>query len=93
MHRQNSKEPGKDFASLPVMIEDEILPYSDIHGSGCCFASAIASYIALGYPVYDAVAEAKKFVTGAIKYSVEYCKGRRTMNPFWQIHQTYHKKY
>ena len=80
----------KNGASL---IEDEILPYSDIHGSGCCFASAIASYIALGYPVYDAVAEAKKFVTGAIKYSVEYCKGRRTMNPFWQIHQTYHKKY
>ena len=75
-----------------TLIEDEVLPYSDIHGSGCCYASAIASYIALGYPVYEAVVEAKKFVTGAIKYSVEYCKGRRTMNPFWQIHQTYYKK-
>ena len=76
-----------------TLVEDEVLPYADIHGSGCCYASAIASYIALGYRIFDAVLEAKKFVTGAIKYSWEYSPGRRTMNPFWQMHQTYYKKY
>ena len=75
-----------------TLIEDKVLPYSDIHGSGCCYASAIASYIALGCNVFDAVCQAKKFVTGAIEYSWEYSPGRRTMNPFWQLHQTYYKK-
>lgn len=71
------------------LVEDEVLPFSDIHGSGCCYASAIASYIAKGLSVKDAVFEAKRFVTGAIKYSVEYSPGRRTMNPMWKMYQTY----
>ena len=76
-----------------LLVEGEVAPFTDVHGSGCCYASAIAAHIALGYPVREAVLEAKKFVTGAIKYSWEYVPGRRTMNPGWQQHQTYYKKY
>jgi hydroxymethylpyrimidine/phosphomethylpyrimidine kinase len=36
------------------------------HGTGCTLASAIASYLALGLAVPDAVAAAKRYVTGAI---------------------------
>ncbi|MEC4017284.1 bifunctional hydroxymethylpyrimidine kinase/phosphomethylpyrimidine kinase [Streptomyces sp. H27-D2] len=36
------------------------------HGTGCTLASAIASYLAKGLPVPEAVAEAKSYVTGAI---------------------------
>ncbi len=79
-------------AAGAVLVEDEVLPFTDIHGSGCCYASAIASYISLGSEVFDAVCEAKKFVTGAIKYSIEYSPGRRTMNPMWQIHKDYLKR-
>jgi hydroxymethylpyrimidine/phosphomethylpyrimidine kinase len=36
------------------------------HGTGCTLASAIASYLALGRPMQDAVQAAKDYVTGAI---------------------------
>ncbi|MFF6998166.1 bifunctional hydroxymethylpyrimidine kinase/phosphomethylpyrimidine kinase [Streptomyces sp. NPDC008313] len=36
------------------------------HGTGCTLASAIASYLALGADVPEAVARAKEYVTGAI---------------------------
>jgi hydroxymethylpyrimidine/phosphomethylpyrimidine kinase len=36
------------------------------HGTGCTLASAIASFLALGYGVPDAVQHAKDYVTGAI---------------------------
>jgi hydroxymethylpyrimidine/phosphomethylpyrimidine kinase len=36
------------------------------HGTGCTLASAIASELALGLPVPEAVAAAKEYVTGAI---------------------------
>ncbi|MER5476239.1 bifunctional hydroxymethylpyrimidine kinase/phosphomethylpyrimidine kinase [Streptomyces sp. NPDC002734] len=36
------------------------------HGTGCTLASAIASHLALGLPVPEAVARAKEYVTGAI---------------------------
>jgi hydroxymethylpyrimidine/phosphomethylpyrimidine kinase len=76
-----------------MLVEGEVAPFTDVHGSGCCYASAIAAHIALGYPVREAVCEAKKFVSGAIKYSWEYAPGRRTMNPGWQQHKTYDKKF
>jgi hydroxymethylpyrimidine/phosphomethylpyrimidine kinase len=37
------------------------------HGTGCTLASAIASYLALGENVPDAVALAREYVTGAIR--------------------------
>lgn len=36
------------------------------HGTGCTLAAAIASYLALGEPLVDAVRLAKDYVTGAI---------------------------
>ncbi|GAA1006146.1 hydroxymethylpyrimidine/phosphomethylpyrimidine kinase [Acrocarpospora pleiomorpha] len=36
------------------------------HGTGCTLASAIASYLALGETIPDAVRQAKAYVTGAI---------------------------
>ncbi|HJJ38247.1 MAG TPA: bifunctional hydroxymethylpyrimidine kinase/phosphomethylpyrimidine kinase [Methanocorpusculum sp.] len=75
-----------------MLVEGEVAPFTDVHGSGCCYASAIAAHIALGFPVREAVCEAKKFVSGAIKYSWEYAPGRRTMNPGWQQYKTYDKK-
>ena len=75
-----------------MLVEGEVSPFTNVHGSGCCYASAIAAHIALGYPVREAVIEAKKFVSGAIKYSCEYAPGRRTMNPGWQQYKTYYTK-
>jgi len=82
-----------DESGVFYLKPDTVAPFSDIHGSGCCFASAVASFIALGYPMREAVCEAKKFVTGAVLYSVPSPSGRRMMNPDWRQFKTFDKKY
>ena len=64
-------------------ISTRQLPYKDIHGTGCCLSSAIASFIAKGYSVYDAAKMGKEFVTEAIAHSIVYPAGRRTVQPLW----------
>jgi len=70
-------------------IEAKRLPFSDIHGTGCCLSSAIASYIAKGCNLYDSVVNGKKFVTEAIEHSILYPNGRRTVHPLWR--EDYHE--
>jgi len=36
------------------------------HGTGCTLSSAIASYLALGYPLKEAIRQAEEFLHGAI---------------------------
>ncbi|HWC34796.1 MAG TPA: bifunctional hydroxymethylpyrimidine kinase/phosphomethylpyrimidine kinase [Mycobacteriales bacterium] len=49
-----------------IELAAERIDTSHTHGTGCTLASAIASYLALGRPVPDAVSGAKDYVTGAI---------------------------
>jgi len=65
-------------------IESKRLPFQDIHGTGCCLSSAIASYLAKGCSILEAVQSGKKFVTEAIEHSIVYPKGRRTVDPLWR---------
>jgi hydroxymethylpyrimidine/phosphomethylpyrimidine kinase len=44
------------------------LPARHTHGTGCTLASAIACFLAGGAPVPEAVAKAKEYVTGAIRW-------------------------
>lgn len=74
-----------------LLLSGTVYPFEDVHGSGCCFASAIASYLALGCSARDGAMRAKEFVDGAIRYAVEYAPGRFTMNPGWREHETYRK--
>ena len=43
----------------------------NLHGTGCTLSSAIASYLALGCTLPDAVAQAKDYITSAILRSVD----------------------
>lgn len=58
---------------------------SHTHGTGCCLSAALATFLALGYPVIDAVATAKEFVTAAIKCSRPLGKGWGPVNPFADV--------
>jgi hydroxymethylpyrimidine/phosphomethylpyrimidine kinase len=75
------------------LLSGNVYPFSDVHGSGCCFASAITAYIALGCPIFTAVKLAKEFVDVAIRYAVEYSPGRFVMNPGWREHREYKIKF
>ncbi|MCX8169737.1 MAG: bifunctional hydroxymethylpyrimidine kinase/phosphomethylpyrimidine kinase, partial [Candidatus Methanomethyliaceae archaeon] len=51
------------------------------HGTGCTFSAAIAACLALGLSIENAFAEAKKFVTNAIKYGLRIGKGVGPVEP------------
>jgi hydroxymethylpyrimidine/phosphomethylpyrimidine kinase len=52
------------------------------HGTGCTFASAIATLLARGDTVPEAVKKAKTFITLAIESSLSLGKGAGPTNPF-----------
>lgn len=46
------------------------------HGTGCTLSSAIASHLALGYPLEEAVAQAKRYVTAALQAGADVAIGQ-----------------
>ncbi|MET7303724.1 bifunctional hydroxymethylpyrimidine kinase/phosphomethylpyrimidine kinase [Embleya sp. NPDC005575] len=57
------------------------------HGTGCTLASAIASRLALGDTVPDAVAAAKEYVTGAIRAGFPLGEGIGPVDHAWRWRQ------
>lgn len=55
------------------------------HGTGCTLASAIASFLAQGADVPDAVAWAKEYVTGAIRSAFPLGAGIGPADHGWQL--------
>ena len=54
------------------------------HGTGCTFASAAAAGLAQGKSVLDAVAQAKEFVTEAIRHSYPLGQGHGPVHHFYR---------
>ena len=55
------------------------------HGTGCTFASAVAAGLAQGKDVIAAVAQAKEYVTGAIRNSYPLGQGHGPVHHFYRI--------
>lgn len=55
------------------------------HGTGCTLSSAICSYLAKGYSMEEAVEKGKKFVTDAIKNSLDIGSGCGPTNPMGEL--------
>lgn len=55
---------------------------SDTHGTGCTYASVLASAIALGKNIVDAVSQAKDMVADAIKNGLTLGNGHGSVNLF-----------
>lgn len=72
---------GKSFE----YIEGEYIPTKNTHGTGCTYASAIATCLAKGAGLKEAVVQAKKFVTESIRKSFNPGKGYGTLDQFGAI--------
>lgn len=48
----------------------------NIHGTGCTLSAAIATYMALGLKLEEAIREAKAYITGAIRAGADVAIGR-----------------
>jgi hydroxymethylpyrimidine kinase/phosphomethylpyrimidine kinase len=57
------------------------------HGTGCCFSAAIAAGLARGLRIPEAVEEAKKVVTLAIKFGLKLGRGHGPVNPMAQLYR------
>ncbi|MEW6327221.1 MAG: bifunctional hydroxymethylpyrimidine kinase/phosphomethylpyrimidine kinase [Thermodesulfobacteriota bacterium] len=60
----------------------ERIPDKNTHGTGCIFSAALATFLAQGHDVVDAVARAKSFVTLAIRSSFPVGRGAWPTNPY-----------
>jgi len=54
------------------------------HGTGCTFASAIASFLARGETVPEAVGHAKEYLTEALRRAVPIGHGHGPVDHFWE---------
>jgi hydroxymethylpyrimidine kinase/phosphomethylpyrimidine kinase len=68
-------------------FESERIETPNTHGTGCVFASAIAAEIAKGRLVVEAVGEAKKFVSNAVKFSYSIGKGHGPVNSLAELYR------
>ena len=57
------------------------------HGTGCTFSSAVASQLARGMGLREAVRKAKDYVTMAIGHSLDIGKGCGPTHHFWHLYQ------
>ncbi len=68
---------GKRFTEMEAQRIDS----KNTHGTGCTFSSAIATFLAKGEEVSEAVRRAKDFITLAIKSGFRIGKGNGPTNP------------
>ncbi|WP_129598096.1 bifunctional hydroxymethylpyrimidine kinase/phosphomethylpyrimidine kinase [Anaerophilus nitritogenes] len=74
---------GKEF----YYFETERIDTKNTHGTGCTFSSAIASNLALDMSMPQAVKEAKKYITTAIKHSLAIGKGHGPTHHFYDLYK------
>lgn len=68
-----------------VEFSSERFDTVNTHGTGCTFASAAAAGLAQGKSVVEAVAQAKEYVTEAIRHSYPLGQGHGPVHHFWRL--------
>lgn len=63
------------------------------HGTGCSLSAAIAAGLAHGLSIADAVSEAKKLITDAIRFGLNIGRGHGPVNPMARIYRDASKIY
>ena len=65
-------------------LTGEWIASQSTHGTGCAFASAMASELTAGADGFEAARRAKLYVAGAIRHAIPLGKGRGPMNLAWR---------
>lgn len=66
-------------------IRGDRIENSNTHGTGCTLSSAIASGLALGMELLDAVRQAKDYLSGALKQGLALGNGNGPLDHMYQI--------
>lgn len=81
--------PATDLLVTPRRVRvfaGPYLPGRDPRGTGCIHSASIATRLALGAPLEEAVAEAKRLVTEAIRHALPSRSGRGPADPLHRLH-------
>lgn len=74
---------GKEF----TYYKSQRINTKNTHGTGCTISSAIASNLALGMNIKEAVESAKKYITQAIIHSLDIGQGSGPTNHFYELYK------
>jgi hydroxymethylpyrimidine/phosphomethylpyrimidine kinase len=68
------------------VCESEAIASDNTHGTGCTLSSAIASFIAIGHPLTEAIEQARQYVYNAIDHGkdVKTGEGHGPLNHFYE---------
>jgi hydroxymethylpyrimidine/phosphomethylpyrimidine kinase len=67
-----------------TIFSNRRLPVGEVHGTGCTLSAAIASFIAKGYDLENAVKKSNHFVYNAIKNGKKIGQGSLLLNHFYR---------
>ena len=67
-----------------VWFEGERIDNPNTHGTGCTLSSAIACGLAQGLTLEDSIAQAKRYITGALAAQLNLGRGSGPLNHMWQ---------
>ena len=70
-----------------LWFKGERIDNPNSHGTGCTLSSAIASNLAKGYALEDAVEEAKKYISGALSAMLDLGKGSGPMDHAFMLNE------
>lgn len=68
----------------PYWFKEKKIDNSNTHGTGCTLSAAIASNLAVGYSMQESIANAKKYITGAIEAGLDLGAGSGPLNHCYQ---------
>jgi hydroxymethylpyrimidine/phosphomethylpyrimidine kinase len=67
------------------LLQGEVVPTQNTHGTGCTFSAAICALLARGTPLLEAVRQAKTYITGALQHSLTIGQGSGPVGHFWNV--------
>ena len=70
--------------SIYHIYEEKKIESHNLHGTGCTLSSAIATYLAKGYPMRESIQHAKTYITQAIIAGKELNVGHGN-GPLWHF--------
>jgi hydroxymethylpyrimidine/phosphomethylpyrimidine kinase len=73
---------GHDFHDF----HNERVQGASTHGTGCSFAAAITSHLALGQSLPDAIRMAQRYIAGAIRHARGLGHGQGPIDHFWALY-------
>lgn len=79
---------GEQFQWIP----GERIVTKNTHGTGCTLSSAIAANLAKGFSMLEAVKQAKRYITVAIRHSLSLGHGHGPTHHFYELYQKANRK-